>query len=137
MNEVEILQILSIYNDRAWSHLQFWTSVSFGLLIAAHFAAANVSRSVLVVVLVLYILFTATIIPVIRFETQAIIAGGSQLEMLADEGAKLSLISRAALDYGPLLNDTWYTRIPRQGMVLGLFLVTLFYPIQCYRKRTR
>ena len=137
MNEIEILELMAMHDDKAWSVLQFWTSVSFGLLIAAHFAAANVSRSVLVVVLVLYILFTATVMPGIRFETQAIKAAGKQLEILADEGAKLSLISRAALDYGPLLNDTWYTRIPRQAMVLGLFLVTLFYPIHCYRKRSR
>ncbi len=137
MNEIEILQLMAMHDDKAWSVLQFWTSVSFGLLIAAHFAAANVSRSVLVVVLVLYILFTAQSWGMILFDVQAIKAGGRQLEMLTDEGAKLSLISRATLDYGPALNDTWYTRIPRQGMVLGLFLVTLFYPIHCYRKRSR
>ena len=137
MNEFEIFQLLAVHVERVWSDIQFWTSVSFGLLIAAHLAAANVSRSVLVVVLALYILFTISVMPAIRYETQAIKAVGRQLEMIADEGAKLSPVSRAALDYGPLLNDTWYTRIPRQGMVLGLFLVTLLYPIHCYRKRSR
>ena len=137
MNEIEILQLMAMHDDKAWSVLQFWTSVSFGLLIAAHFAAANVSRFVLVVVLVLYIFFTAQSWGMIRFDVQAIKAGGRQLEILTDEGAKLSLISRATLDYGPALNDPWYTRILRQGMALGLFLVTLFYPIHCYRKRSR
>lgn len=135
MNENEILEHMALHGDRVWSNLQFWTSVSFGLLIAAHIAAANVSKSVLAAILVLYMFFTATFMGMVLYDIEVIRAGGMQLKMLADAGAQLSLISQATLDHGPVLNDSWYKSIVRQGMAVGLFLVTLLYPIHCYRKR--
>ena len=128
---------MAIHGDRVWSNLQFWTSVSFGLLIAAHIAATNVSKSVLAVILVLYMLFTTTFLRMILYDMEVIRAGGMQLEMLADAGAQLSLMSRTTLDHGPLLNETWYTSIPSYGMVGGLLLVTLLYPIHRHRKRNQ
>ena len=135
MTETEILEQMVIHGDRVWSILQFWTSVSFGLLIAAHIAAANVSKFVLVVILVLYTLFTTMFIGMVLYDLEVILAGGMQLEMLAEAGAQLSLISQATLEHGPLTNDTWYMRLLRQSIAAGLFLVTLIYPIICYRKR--
>ena len=135
MNENEILEHMVAHGEQVWSNLQFWTSVSFGLLIAAHIAAANVSKSVLAAILVLYMFFTATFMGMVLYDIEVIRAGGMQLKMLADAGAQLSLISQATLDHGPVLNDSWYKSIVRQGMAVGLFLVTLLYPIHCYRKR--
>ena len=86
MNENEILEHMALHGDRVWSNLQFWTSVSFGLLIAAHIAAANVSKSVLAAILVLYMFFTATFMGMVLYDIEVIRAGGMQLKMLADAG---------------------------------------------------
>jgi hypothetical protein len=44
MTEAEILAGLAAHGDRVWSVMQYWTSVSFGLLIAAHFAAERINK---------------------------------------------------------------------------------------------
>lgn len=58
MSEPEILELLFTIFDRYWSVIQWWASVSFGLLLVAHFAAERLRLLWLVGVVVLYAVYS-------------------------------------------------------------------------------
>ena len=134
MTEAEILAQLAVHGDRLWSILQYWTSVSFGMLIAGHFAADRMHWLALVLFCTLYILFSRNCLSMIVFDASVIRAGLDQLQSMADAGEPLGHIAQNFIDNAPLNNSSqgkyWATR----AMAGGMFLSTLAYPAYCHFK---
>ncbi len=133
MTEAEILAELTSHGDRIWSIMQYWTSISFAVLIAAHLTAARISWIVIAIFLLIYVLVTFQFAVMIRFDVELIKAGISEL-MTRSENGQLTLLSQAAIDKGPLANETLATRLLRRAVGLGMFVATLTYPIYCKLK---
>jgi len=58
MQEFQIVELIFSGLDQAWSSLEWWASVSFGLIALTHFAAKKLNLTIVIAVSVLYILFT-------------------------------------------------------------------------------
>lgn len=131
MTEAQILVDMGVHGDRVWSIMQFWTSVSFGILIAAHFAAERLNLFVLVVILLLYTSFSLSLARMLQFDQGIIFAGIQQLQLLAQSGS-LSLVGQKVLATSPLVSDTSFFVLLRMFMTLGLFITTIVYSIYSF-----
>ena len=58
MSEPEILELVFAIFDRYWNVVQWWASVSFGLLLVAHFAAERLRLHWVVGVVILYAVYS-------------------------------------------------------------------------------
>ena len=125
MTETEIVGQLAVHGDRIWSILQYWTSVSFGILVAGHFAANRIHWSVLILFSALYSAFSNACLDMFYFDASTIQAGLHQLQSMADSGEALGQIAQNFIENSPLANQTSLTRIFWRFMGLGLFLMTL------------
>lgn len=134
MTETEIVGQLAVHGDRIWSILQYWTSVSFGILVAGHFAANRMHWSVLILFGALYSAFSSVCLDMFVFDASTIRAGLHQLQSMADRGEPLGQIGQNFIESSPLANQTLLNRIFWSFMGLGLFLTTLAYPAYCYVK---
>jgi hypothetical protein len=56
--ETAILELIAIAMGHAWSLLQWWANISFGLIALTHFGAARLNRLLVVTLVILYTLFT-------------------------------------------------------------------------------
>ena len=133
MTEAEILADLTSHGDRIWSIMQYWTSISFAVLIAAHLTAARISWLVIAIFLVIYVLVTFQFSVMLRFDMEMIRAGVREL-MVRSENGQLTLLSQAAIEQGPLANDTPTLKFIRNAVGLGMFAATVSYPIYCKLK---
>ena len=66
MTEAELLMIASEALDRMWSLMQWWASVSFGLLVVAHIASHRIGAYLAILVPVLYTCFSFGVVAIIR-----------------------------------------------------------------------
>lgn len=136
MTEAEILEQLATHGDRVWAILQYWTSVSFAILIAGHFSAARMHWLVLIFIGMLYVSFTFMFTEMLQFDASVIRAGLDQLQKIVEEDKQLSLIGHAFITEAPLnqQNRSLLTISANRLAFLGLFLVTLVYPAYCHLK---
>jgi hypothetical protein len=56
--ELAILELIAIGLGHAWSLLQWWASISFGLIALTHFGAARLTWLLVAILVTLYTLFT-------------------------------------------------------------------------------
>ena len=134
MNEVEIVGQLAVHGDRTWSILQYWTSVSFGILVAGHFAANRIHWAVLGVFGLLYFVFSYVCYEMFMFDSKVITAGLAQLQNMVDNDEAIGPIGLSFIENSPLNNLTLVKRLMWNFMGLGLFLTTLGYPAYCHLK---
>ena len=66
MTEAELLMFASEAIDRLWSLLQWWASISFGLLLVAHIASSRIGAYLAVLVPLLYTCFSFGVVTMIR-----------------------------------------------------------------------
>ncbi len=97
MSEADILdQLFSVY-DRYWVIVQWWASVSFGLIMIAYFAADKLKALLLVVVLVLYLVYSAWVFMLLVYNVEVAyglfvdLAALKASGLLQSEGAKVAL----------------------------------------------
>jgi hypothetical protein len=58
VNEADILEQLFNLYDRYWVIVQWWASVSFGIVMIAHFASEKIGAFLLLAILVLYTMYS-------------------------------------------------------------------------------
>ena len=58
MSEAEIIESLFSIYDRYWTIVQWWSSVSFSLIIVAYLAADRLNKGIVTTLLGLYTLYT-------------------------------------------------------------------------------
>jgi hypothetical protein len=133
MTEADLLAQLNSVGGFLWTLLQYWTSVSIGILIGSHFVAKRLSVVFLALFLFVYILFTLQALELMRMQVFQIRSIAMDLNDLADNEVVLSHTARTFLERSPVVTENITGPIFR-GLMFGImFLVTLFYPIYCKR----
>ena len=94
MNEGEILEQLFGVYDRYWTIVQWWSSVSFSLIIVAYLAADRLSKGIVATLLGLYTLYSVWVGMFMGHNINIILAIRADLESLRAAG---SLRSQEAL----------------------------------------
>jgi hypothetical protein len=134
MSEHELLESFRSSFDQAWTQLQWWASVSFGLIALTHFAARKLNLAIVVCVSLLYVLFTIYVSLNVQALTLIGVGYLKELEVLRDSGeigpAALSILDFASR-YG-LLNS-WIYRL----CVVATCIGTISYLVYTYRKGLR
>jgi hypothetical protein len=113
--------------------MQYWTSISFGILIGSHFVAKKLSVFFLALFLFVYALFTLQIVELMRLQIFEIQGIAKDLNNLAENGVVLSNTARAFLEHGPAVTENITGPIIRLLMFGTMFFITIFYPIHCRR----
>jgi hypothetical protein len=134
MPEAELVSHVYSSQEAIWSLLQYWTSVSMGVLIGAHFVASRLNRLVIAFFLVIYISFSIQIYSIIAAHMQILQGIAMDLQQLADGGISLSNSSRSWLENSPTVNDSPWLKLNGLLMNLAMFVATISYPIYCKRK---
>ena len=89
MSESEILEFIFDVYDRYWTVVQWWASVSFGLLLVAHFAADRLRLQWLVGVVVLYAIYTLWVYLLLDYNMDIAFAYMRDLQALLDNDSVL------------------------------------------------
>lgn len=97
MSEADILEQLFSVFDRYWVIVQWWASVSFGLIMIAYFAADKLRAFLLVVILVLYLVYSGWVFMLLVYNVDVAyglfedLASLKALGLLESKGAKAAL----------------------------------------------
>lgn len=101
MNEYETVYLFSEYINRTWAVMQFWASVSFGLIALAHFASKHLNILLTAIVSILYAAFSFYVMLILRVSGIVSNAFLADLRVLAAEPESLSLGAQAILSSAP------------------------------------
>jgi hypothetical protein len=115
LSESELIEHLFNLYDRYWTIVQWWSSISFSLIIVAYLAADRLSKVIVATLLGLYTLYTIWAYLLMAYNLNMVaslfvdlaslhVAGGLQTEValtaiqdkLPDYGAKLGTIAQLA-----------------------------------------
>lgn len=109
MSEAEIMeQIFSIY-DRYWVIVQWWASISFGLIMIAYLAADKLNGYILATVLVLYSVYSAWVFMLLVYNVDVAYGLAEDLASLQaagkleTKGAQV-ILENPFVDYGTRLS---------------------------------
>ncbi|MEZ5503463.1 MAG: hypothetical protein R3E50_12730 [Halioglobus sp.] len=107
MSEAEILEQLFSVFDRYWFIVQWWASVSFGLIMVAYFAAERLSALILGTVLALYLIYSGWVYMLLVYNID--IASGlmADLSSLNSVGELKSQGAMNALENPFVTYGTW------------------------------
>jgi len=133
MIENDTMYLVTETLDQTWSHLQFWSSVSFGYLVLSHVTGKNLNTPIIVILSALYVAFTFQTVESLVLYGELL--AGYRLDLIAlreieglhSEAAKV-WASRSGAG-----NDTLSMTIA----LFGTFLAALFYLPYCYYRGSR
>ena len=134
MPDTTILELRQMAFGLIWSNLQWWASISFGLMALTRFSAKHLNPVLVCALSLLYFLFTVFTSLNIAMLSATSIGYGEDLAALRDAGA----LSSAGLRHAAF-TETWS---PLNASIIilcgaGTFLGTLSYLIYAYRKEAR
>lgn len=98
MSEAEVLEQLFSIFDRYWTIVQWWASVSFGVIMIAHFAADKLKAFLLITVLVLYVLYSTWVYLLLVYNVDIAYGLFRDLDALSRAGALESFGAQAVLE---------------------------------------
>jgi hypothetical protein len=133
MTEADLLSQVAAVGSSLWSVMQYWTSVSIGILIGSYFVANRLNVIFLTLFILIYILFSVQTAVVMRLQTHEMQAIAMDLINIADSGIVLSNTARTFLEGSPVVNKTLAGQISRLLVFFTMFLVTIIYPFYCRR----
>ena len=90
MTEAELAFQISESINRGWGLIQWWASVSFGLLIVPHVAADKLNFFLLFVVITLYTVFSLMVHDIVTYNFDVAHQYKSDLRVLVEAGAELT-----------------------------------------------
>ena len=128
MGEVSILNEIAIRTEIQWSIVQWWASITFALLLAAHLASHVLTKVLVGIALALYSLFSLGVAQVLSFNDSVVQAALGELQILLDEST-LSLIGQAILDD----YNSGIRGITLLGTLVVAYFSTIFFVIYSYR----
>jgi hypothetical protein len=134
MTEADLLEQLNSTGAFLWSLMQYWTSISFGILIGAYLAAQRINAYFLGAFILVYVVFTAQIAGLMTLQIETIRGIIVDLRAIEDSAVGLSSTAMAVLEHSPLANDSVIGQFLRLAMFVGMFLITISYPIYCKLK---
>lgn len=107
MTEAELIENVFKIFDRYWSIIQWWSSVSFGFIAVAHFAIDKLTKVLVLLLIALYLLFSAWVAHFYFFNVEILVGFRQDLAELGDlahHGTK-ALLSSAIIQRGIILQD--------------------------------
>ena len=119
MTEYEIIYLFSEYLNRTWEVMQFWASVSFGLIALSHLGARYLNALATVIVSAFYIAFTLFVMNILRIN--GIVGNGfltelSSLKTLGPGAQKIIATAPTSLEMTAIITTFF-----------GLFLGSLVF----------
>lgn len=101
MTEYEIAFLISEYVNRQWDVMQFWASISFGLMAASHVAAKHLNLLAAVVISVLYISFSIFVLNILKMN--GIIVNGyiGDFKTMIDAGSLSTIGAKMTVSVQP------------------------------------
>lgn len=122
MTEYEIVYLTSEYVNRTWEVMQFWASVSFGIIALSHLGARYLNLVMTLIVSLLYIGFTLFVVNILRVNGEVV--SGFLLDLQSKTAsAGLSEGTQAIVDTAP--NNLQMAAIV--VTFIGFFLGSLFF----------
>ncbi len=98
MTEYEIIYLISQHTDRVWNIMQFWSSISFGLIIVAYIAAAKLNWPIIVIITCIYIVFSLFILNMLKINGGMSDSYIMDLQHIIDTGKILSNGAQSLID---------------------------------------
>ena len=95
MSEDLIIDLMNEYLNRTWSIMQFWVSVSFGMIAVSHLAAKHLNWTMAVIISVLYSAFTVFVISILGVNERVVDGFMTDLATKHEAG---TLITKGALN---------------------------------------
>jgi len=133
VTETELVFQYSEILDRIWNVTQFWSSVSFGLIVLAYLAAHRLNRLLLISVTTVYTVYTYWIGTVLARNTGWQSSIGRDLENLASNGEVLSIYATDIVEL--TITPPFSLAILSPLMLLGVYIVSIGYLFYAYRHR--
>ena len=129
MTEAEIVFQYSEYVNRVWSLLQWWGSVSLGLIALAHLASDRLNSILLFAILSLYTSYSILLMVMLSVNVTAMGLLIEDLTRLANEGVAIGNYASNLIEadtLGPIL-----------GLIvaLGTYFSSMLYPIFALRQQ--
>ena len=134
MQESDLFELFQLAMDSMWSHLQWWTGMSVGLLAVANFARERLNLIQVLGISVLYVAFSWY--TQINVSMQLGLSSGFSVELARlQESGNLSPGGSEALI--STIETTQMLPVPLTISILGLFLGALAYLWGVYLKERR
>lgn len=135
MSEAEILEQLFSVFDRYWFIVQWWASVSFGLIMIAYFAAEKLSALLLGTVLGLYFIYSGWVYMLLVYNVE--IAQGllTDLNAMSTAGELTSQGARVAIENPFVIYGTWLGNVALPSTFIAC-IAYLLYAYKHARKST-
>lgn len=129
MTEYEIAYLASEYINRTWSVMQFWASVSFGLIALSHLGQRHLNLFATLMVSFLYLGFTLFVMNILRVNGAVVSGFLLQLEALADTPVAIGPGARAIIDTAPGSLEMTAIIMTFSGLFVGalIFLWVSYY----------
>lgn len=132
MNEYDLVFAWSEIGNHLWSVIQFFASISFGLIIVAHAASSKLNQYLVWILSVLYSLFSFYAFMIIASDLLFIGAVYEEALQFVEQNENVSITILALSDYlvSPLL----------VGIIFSLLLITTYtcalgYLVYSYKRK--
>jgi len=126
MTEADLLVEFATRTDRIWDITQWWASVTFGVLLAAHVGANSLNKPLVVIILSLFTLFTAWVAQIVWAN---VVGVGAVKLALNDISRDLGPVGRLVLE------DSGADRGITMALAVTLtYIATIFYILYRFRK---
>lgn len=113
MSEAEIVYQLSENFNRIWSMLQWWASISLGLIVLAHVASERLNGFLVIVVVTLYSAFSFYVFQLMNRNYESVQGYVSDLQNIVKSGNDLASGTLAYMQ-------------PQSSIVVALVIFTLW-----------
>ena len=128
MTEAELLMIASESLDRMWSLMQWWASISFGLLVVAHIASHRIGNYLAVLFPVLYTCFSFGVVAIIQRNLGIVESVYEDLRIMQAGNIELSITAKY-MAQGAGIVGSFAVPIALVATYIGV----LGYFVHCYR----
>lgn len=101
MNEGELILAWGEISGHIWTIIQFWASISFGVIAVAHFFPQNLNRHLVVFVIFLYTLFSSFCASLVIADAQLMMALYKEAGALLVQRGEDAIFLSSFVDYQP------------------------------------
>ena len=133
MSEFEILDLMAKTEDQRFNLIQWWTSVTFGVIVLSHFADRRLNLFLVVLVVLLYVGFTLFVGDLFFGNVAQAALHRQDLAAMQALGIPLSEVSRQIVGEDPQV----LRGIGFYFAVIGAFLGSISYLIYAFVRSGR
>ena len=101
MNEADLILAWGEISAHLWTIIQFWASISFGIIAVAHFAPENLNRFLVVLLIALYTLFSVYCAGLFISDIELLLALYKEAEAALAQRTGEAIFLSAFINYPP------------------------------------